>query len=71
MDSVYRNAINTLAVPSYTLVNGLVSYEVNRHLTLRLNATNLADVDYVDRVGGGHYIPGAGRSVVVSSAIKF
>ena len=71
MDSVYRNALNTLEVPSYSLVNGLVSYEVNRHLTLRLNASNLADVDYVDRVGGGHYIPGPGRQVIVSSSLKF
>lgn len=71
MDSVYRNALNTLEVPNYTLVNSLVSYEVNRHLTLRLNATNLADVDYVDRVGGGHYIPGQGRQVIVSSSLKF
>jgi catecholate siderophore receptor len=71
MDSVYRNALNTLEVPNYTLVNSLVSYEVNRHLTLRLNATNLADADYVDRVGGGHYIPGQGRQVIVSSSLKF
>jgi catecholate siderophore receptor len=71
MDSVYRNALNTLEVPSYALVNGLVAYEVNRHLTLRLNATNLGDVDFVDRVGGGHYIPGQGRHVIVSSSVKF
>ena len=71
MDSVFRNAANTATVPSYWLINTLVSYEVNRHLTLRLNGTNLADVDYVDRIGGGHYIPGPARSVVVSSAIKF
>ena len=58
-------------MPSYWLVNTLVSYEVNRHLTLRLNGTNLADEDYVDRVGGGHYIPGPARSVVVGTAIKF
>jgi catecholate siderophore receptor len=71
MDSVYRNALNTLEVPSYMLVNGLISYEVNRHLTLRLNASNLGDTEYVDRVGGGHYIPGPGRQVIVSSSVKF
>ena len=27
-----------------------------------LNANNLGDTHYVDRVGGGHYIPGPGRS---------
>ncbi len=41
----------------------MASYEVNTHLTLRFNGSNLADEEYVDRIGGGHYIPGrAGRS---------
>ncbi len=71
MDAVFRNATNTAVVPSYWLINGLAAYQVNRNLTLRLNLNNLADVDYVDRIGGGHYIPGAGRSVQLSSAVTF
>lgn len=71
MDSVFRNATNTAQVPSYWLVNALVSYEVNRHLTLRLNANNLTDEVYVDRVSGGHYIPGARRSIAISTGITF
>ena len=70
MDSVFRNASNTASVPSYWLINATASYEVNSHLTLRLNSTNLADADYVDRVGGGHYIPGPGRQVLVTATIK-
>jgi catecholate siderophore receptor len=71
MDAVFRNATNTAEVPSYWLINGLASYEVNQHLTLRLNLNNLTNERYVDRVGGGHYIPGPGRSIQVSSAIGF
>lgn len=71
MDSVFRNATNTAEVPSYWLVNAMAAYEVNRALTLRMNVNNLADEMYVDRVGGGHYIPGAGRSVVVSAEVGF
>jgi catecholate siderophore receptor len=71
VDAVFRNATNTATVPSYWLVNGLASYRVNEHLTLRLNANNLANERYVDRVGGGHYIPGPGRSLQISSAIGF
>jgi catecholate siderophore receptor len=71
MDAVFRNATNISRVPSYWLVNGLASYAVNEHLTLRLNGTNLANEEYVDRVGGGHYIPGPGRSVSVSTDIGF
>ena len=70
MDSVFRNATNTATVPSYWLINATAAYEVNSHLTLRLNANNLADTEYVDRVGGGHYIPGPGRQVMVTATVK-
>src|SRR5262249_29074138 len=70
MDSVFRNATNTIAVPSYWLLNAVASYDVNSHLTLRLNGNNLADANYVDRVSGGHYIPGPSRSLLVSSSVK-
>ena len=71
MDSVFRNATNTAEVPSYWLASAMASYEVNRALTLRMNVNNLTGEMYVDRVGGGHYIPGAGRSVVVSAEVGF
>lgn len=70
MDSVFRNTANTAEVPSYWLVNAMASYTVNPFLTFRLNATNLANERYVDRVGGGHYIPGPGRQVMLSADVK-
>jgi catecholate siderophore receptor len=71
MDAVFRNATNVAVVPSYWVINSLVGYRVNEHLTVRFNVNNLANTEYVDRVGGGHYIPGPGRSLQVSSAIGF
>jgi catecholate siderophore receptor len=71
MDNVFRNTLNTQEVPSFWVVNSLVSYEVNRMFTLRLNGTNLADTEYVDRVGGGHYIPGPRRQVMLSADLGF
>lgn len=71
MDSVFRNAVNTTNVPSYWLTSALASYDVNQHLTLRMNANNIGDAKYVDRTSGGHYIPGPGRSVVLSAGLKF
>jgi catecholate siderophore receptor len=71
MDSVYRNALNTLEAPSYWLLNATASYAVNRMLTLRMNAYNLADEEYVDRVGGGHFIPGPGRYGMLTLDVKF
>ncbi len=71
MDNVFRNTLNTLTVPAYGLVNATASYRTNSHLTLRVIGNNLADANYVDRVGGGHYIPGPRRSVAITSELKF
>jgi catecholate siderophore receptor len=71
MDSVYRNALNTLRAPSYWLLSATGAYVVSERLTLRLNGQNLADEDYVDRVGGGHYVPGPGRSVTLTAHVGF
>ena len=71
MDSVYRNALNTLQVPSYWLLNATAAYPVTSKLTLRLNAYNLADEEYVDRVGGGHFVPGPGRYAMLTLDVKF
>ena len=71
MDSVFRNAVNTLDVPSYWLLSSLASYDVNSHLTLRVNGNNLSNAEYVDRTSGGHYIPGSGRAFFVSTNVRF
>ncbi len=57
--------------PDYTLYDAMASYAFNQRFTLRLNLYNLADERYIDRVGGGHFIPGAGRSAALTTAINF
>lgn len=66
----WSNEGNTRLAPSYWLLDAMASYEVNERLTLRLNALNLADEDYIDRVGGGHFIPGRGRSVALTTTFS-
>lgn len=69
--SRYSDNANTRQAPGYWLFDAVAACEVNKHLSLRLNVYNLADEDYIDRVGGGHFIPGAGRSAVLSANFKF
>jgi catecholate siderophore receptor len=71
MDSVFRNAANTAEVPSYWLAGAMAAYDVTNSLTLRLNANNLTNEHYVDRIGGGHYIPGPGRSLMLTAELGF
>jgi catecholate siderophore receptor len=72
-DSVFINAANTIKSPGYHLVDALVEYPVNQHLTLRLNIYNLTDEVYIRSVNnnGGRYNPGNPRSVQLSSAFSF
>jgi catecholate siderophore receptor len=72
MGSVTRTTTPPITeVDSFLIFNAVASYEVNNHLTLRLNVNNLTDEEYIDRVGGGHFIPGAARSFVLTAIFAF
>ncbi len=71
MDTVFRNTLNTTHVPSYWVFSAMAAHDIGRHLTLRVNASNLTDARYVDRVGGGHFIPGAGRAASLTAGFRF
>lgn len=67
-----RNAtLGDLVVDGVTLFDVMASYTVNDKLSLRLNVLNVGDEEYVDRFGGGHYIPGAGRSAQLTAFLSF
>lgn len=67
-----RNAtLGELVVDGAVLVDAMASYQLNDMVSLRLNVINLADQEYVDRFGGGHYVPGAGRSAQLTAYISF
>ncbi|MFD0892433.1 TonB-dependent siderophore receptor [Luteolibacter ambystomatis] len=65
------NATTRQEAPDYVLVDGMLGYKLNDHVSFRLNAYNLGDKDYIDRVGGGHFVPGQGRSFVFSTNFTF
>lgn len=71
MDSVYRNVTSTAEVPSYWLFDAMATYPLTDTITLQLNASNLADEEYIDRVGGGHFVPGPGRRVTLTARFAF
>lgn len=71
VDSRFANASNTYSVPSYTIWDAMIGYEVNDSITLRVNFFNIGDKDYFDRIGGKHAVPGAGQSVMFSVSGKF
>ncbi|MGD9943679.1 MAG: catecholate siderophore receptor Fiu [Burkholderiaceae bacterium] len=80
VDSVIRSVTNApaatanmLNVPDYWVFDAMASYQVNRNLTLQLNIYNLADKHYIAALNnnGNRYIPGLGRSALLSAHLKF
>lgn len=66
-----RTATREYVVPERVLLDAMASYTVSESISLRLNATNLGDEEYVDRFGGGHYVPGTGRTVSLTALFDF
>jgi catecholate siderophore receptor len=55
----------------YWAFDATAAYYINDHFTVRLNVYNIADEDYIDRVGGGHFVPGAGRSATLTASVTY
>lgn len=55
----------------YWLFDAMAAYHVNENFSLRLNVYNLLDEDYIDLVGGGHFVPGAGRFAMLTANFSF
>jgi catecholate siderophore receptor len=72
-DEVFINTANTIVAPGYALIDTMVEYDVNAHLSLRLNVNNLTDKVYIRNVNnnGGRYNPGTPRAATVTSSVRF
>ena len=71
VDRRFGNNTNTRQVDGYWLLDAMASFPLSDHIELRLNMFNLTDSYYFDRLGGGHLVPGAGRSVMFSTGFRF
>lgn len=60
-------------LPSYTVINGLASYEVSQNLTLRLNVDNIADEFYAasSNWNGTRVAVGSPRAYLISVDYQF
>lgn len=67
----FGNTINTRFVDAYWTFDLMASYPLTNHVDLKLNLYNLTDKYYFDRLGGGHVVPGPGRSATLSTSFRF
>jgi catecholate siderophore receptor len=59
------------AAPGYLTGRAMLGYRAGKNLDLQANLDNLTDAAYLDSIQGGHVVPGAGRSLLVSTNLKF
>ena len=71
VDLRYANTLNTRFVDGYWLYEATASYQITKHIDVRLNGYNLGNKYYFDRISGGHAVPGPGRSLLVSTGFRF
>ncbi len=57
--------------PCYWTMDAMLSYKFTEKFSLRLNIYNLANERFIGSVGGGQFVPGAGRSAALTASIKF
>ncbi len=67
VDKRYRTA--TQSVPSYWAYDADAAYSVNTRVQLRLNLINLSNTTYFD--SGRFWVPAAGRTIKVSTNVKY
>jgi catecholate siderophore receptor len=67
----FNSNTGTRTAPAYWVVDAMAAYRVSNQLTLRVNGLNLANERYIDRITGGHFVPGSGRSVMLTTDIGF
>jgi catecholate siderophore receptor len=72
-DPTYISTANTTLIPRYAVADALFEAPVGPHTTLRLNIYNVTDRVYIRNINNnaGRYNPGAPRSFLLSSAIRF
>jgi catecholate siderophore receptor len=63
---------NKVYMPAYWRFDAMASYQVNKWVTLQLNALNLTDQDYYTRTNGVHHADfGPGRQFILSANLRY
>ena len=59
---------NNREIGDYWVADATLAYEFRPGTSIRLNVFNLFDERFIDQVGGGHFVPGPGRSAIATVA---
>ncbi|WP_299595769.1 TonB-dependent siderophore receptor [uncultured Microbulbifer sp.] len=62
----YNSTTNVRQAPDYWTLEASGVYAFSNTISAQLNLQNLTGEEYIDYVGGGHFIPGLGRTALLS-----
>jgi iron complex outermembrane receptor protein len=62
----YGDNENTVSVASYAVTDAAIKYQINDHVSLAVNATNLFDREYITTQYSGSEYYGDGRTVLAT-----
>jgi catecholate siderophore receptor len=62
---------NLREAEGYWTFDALISKQFTKNIKAQINVYNLADEEYIDRVSGGHFVPGAGRTAILTVGLAF
>ncbi len=73
MDERYNssNSGRRSQADDYLIYDLMLSYQINGQWDVQLNGVNLTDEQYEDQLGGGHFVPGEGRYLSMSTSWSF
>jgi catecholate siderophore receptor len=57
--------------PDYVVFDAMLKYHLTKNIDVQFNVYNLANAEYYDQIHPAHIVPGAGRSMVVTTSFKF
>jgi catecholate siderophore receptor len=69
--SRFSSNVNNRKAPGYVTFDAMAGWNPSKHFGLRLNVYNFTDEEYIDQVGGGHFVPGAGTLATLTANFKF
>lgn len=69
--SRFNNNLNQREAPDFWTFDAMASWQITDNFSVRLNVYNLSDERYIDRLSGGHFVPGAGRSASLTASLSF
>ncbi|MEZ0231627.1 MAG: TonB-dependent receptor [Methylophilaceae bacterium] len=71
-DKQFGNVANTVEIPSYTRLDAMASYKIDKNLDLRLNVQNLTDERYFSSTYSTHYaVVAPGRLAFLTLNFKY